>query len=59
MTLADDLRYVRDELDSLATLRLMGPLDLELSRTYEALCSHEKELLEATMMLQPALSLAR
>ena len=38
---------MRDELESLAFLRLMGPLDLALQARYEALSTQEHDLLQS------------
>jgi hypothetical protein len=45
MNPTEELRFVRDELESLAFLRLTGPLDLALQARYQALSTVEHELL--------------
>jgi hypothetical protein len=42
---SDDLKSVRKQLDSLASMRLDSSLGPALDRAYEALCRREKELL--------------
>ncbi len=49
MNKKDELRFVRDELESLAFLRLTGPLDLDLRARYRALSTREHDLLEAVL----------
>jgi hypothetical protein len=42
---------VRDELESLAFLRLTGPLDLALQARYRLLSTREHHLLQAVLVL--------
>lgn len=46
-----ELRFVRDELESLAFLRLTGPLDLGLQERYRTLSTREHDLLRAVLVL--------
>jgi hypothetical protein len=43
--LGDDLKSVRRQLDSLASMRLDSSLGPVLDRAFDALCHREKELL--------------
>ena len=47
MDAADDLYLVRRRLDSLASIRLEGPLVNEFEQSYRELCKREEELLHA------------
>jgi hypothetical protein len=43
----DELRFVREQLESLSMARLTRPLDQKMVEEYQALCRRERRLLEA------------
>lgn len=41
----EELRFVRDDIESLQALRLQSPLGTEAQKLYESLCRRERALL--------------